>query len=79
MRPLSGITVVAVEQAVSAPPLEVQGWDWRLDPVSGLGEHNEPVLVTWRNLDLQNPGRTFSFLRTRARIGVWRASRNYTT
>ncbi|MCW2936828.1 MAG: CoA transferase [Actinomycetia bacterium] len=26
------------------PPPQVQGWDWRLDPVPGLGEHTEPVL-----------------------------------
>jgi itaconate CoA-transferase len=26
------------------PPPEVAGWDWRMDPVPGLGEHTEPVL-----------------------------------
>jgi itaconate CoA-transferase len=26
------------------PPPEVTGWDWRLDPVPGLGEHTEPIL-----------------------------------
>jgi len=26
------------------PPPEVAGWDWRLDPIPGLGEHTEPVL-----------------------------------
>jgi itaconate CoA-transferase len=26
------------------PPPQVQGWDWRLDPVPGLGEHTEAVL-----------------------------------
>jgi crotonobetainyl-CoA:carnitine CoA-transferase CaiB-like acyl-CoA transferase len=26
------------------PPPEVDGWDWRLDPVPGLGEHTEPIL-----------------------------------
>jgi len=26
------------------PPPEVAGWDWRLDPVPGLGEHTWPVL-----------------------------------
>jgi itaconate CoA-transferase len=26
------------------PPPQVPGWDWRLDPVPGLGEHTEPVL-----------------------------------
>jgi crotonobetainyl-CoA:carnitine CoA-transferase CaiB-like acyl-CoA transferase len=26
------------------PPPEVQGWDWRMDPVPGLGEHTEAVL-----------------------------------
>jgi itaconate CoA-transferase len=26
------------------PPPEVDGWDWRLDPVPALGEHTEPIL-----------------------------------
>lgn len=26
------------------PPPEVEGWDWRLDPVPALGEHTVPVL-----------------------------------
>ncbi|MFC5746324.1 CaiB/BaiF CoA transferase family protein [Actinomadura rugatobispora] len=26
------------------PPPESAGWDWRLDPVPGLGEHTRPVL-----------------------------------
>jgi len=26
------------------PPPQVPGWDWRLDPVPGLGEHTEAVL-----------------------------------
>jgi itaconate CoA-transferase len=26
------------------PPPEVAGWDWRMDPVPGLGEHTGPVL-----------------------------------
>jgi itaconate CoA-transferase len=26
------------------PPPEVDGWDWRLDPVPALGEHTVPVL-----------------------------------
>jgi itaconate CoA-transferase len=30
------------------PPPEVDGWEWRLDPVPALGEHTEPIL---RELD----------------------------
>ena len=26
------------------PPPEVSGWDWRVDPIPGLGEHTVPVL-----------------------------------